>query len=157
MVLVWLLLQLRQPRSGGKTGTEVPVIGAVELAAAKEFHELAGLAPFELLMTFDLAHKRGGVRVAERRRLPESDKTTEPMEDGVCHSPAATGQGPGARLKVNAYAGGKPQGQKHEILPYATGVGSKEVGGDDVLKVRLRLISWGTLCFLRWYRSRFQK
>ncbi len=63
MALVTLLPQLRpsdrKPRSGGKIGTEVQETVAVELAAVKEFHELAGLASLELLKTFDLAHKRG--------------------------------------------------------------------------------------------------
>jgi hypothetical protein len=74
---------------------------------AKEFYELAGLAPFELLMKFDLAHKRGGVRVAERRRLAESDKTTEPTEDGVGYSPAATEQSPGRAIKGECVCGRK--------------------------------------------------
>ena len=74
MALGKLLPQLRpsdqalaetQPRSGGGRKTEAWEAVPVELAAAKEFHEVAGLAPLDLLMTLDLAHKRGRCVCAE--------------------------------------------------------------------------------------------
>ena len=52
-------------RRGGGRKTEAWETVPVELAAAKEFHEVAGLAPLDLLMTLDLAHKRGRVCVRD--------------------------------------------------------------------------------------------
>ncbi len=55
-------------------------IVAVELAAVKEFHELAGLASLELLKTFDLAHKRG--RCVCGRKPAETETRTFPHAKG---------------------------------------------------------------------------
>ncbi len=46
-------------------------LAASALVEAKEFHEVAGLAPLDLLMSLDLAHKRGRCVCAEETREDE--------------------------------------------------------------------------------------
>ncbi len=71
----------------------------VELAAAKEFNEVAGLAPLDLLMTLDLAHKRGRVCVRGGN-----------SKDEILLRTAGAGNGGAYLLKGRRGTGGDPQG-----------------------------------------------